>query len=143
MEQKDLPTYLLTYDHGGYILWGEHFKERLDSAIDWLEKYPSFKLGLDNESFAYDQYAETQPEIIAFVKEKLQAFAGRLAIGSSTYGQPLSVFVNEESNVRQLTYAIRANLKHFGQTPRYTRSASTLCTVRSLSWLACADIGLP
>lgn len=117
MEQKDLPTYLLTYDHGGYILWGEHFKERLDSAIDWLEKYPSFKLGLDNESFAYDQYAETQPEIIAFVKEKLQAFAGRLAIGSSTYGQPLSVFVNEESNVRQLTYAIRANLKHFGQTP--------------------------
>lgn len=117
MERKNQPMYLLTYDHGGYILWGEHFKERLDSAVDWLEKYPSFKLGLDNESFAYDRYAETQPEIIDYVREKLQAFTGRFAIGSCTYGQPLSVFINEESNVRQLTYAIRANLKHFSQTP--------------------------
>lgn len=117
LERKKAPVYLLTYDHGGYILWGEHFKERLDSAVNWLEKYPSFKLGLDNESFAYDQYAETQPEMIAFLKEKLREFAGRLAIGSSTYGQPLSLFINEESNVRQLTYAIRANLKHFSQTP--------------------------
>lgn len=118
MEQKQLPVYLLTYDHGGYILWGEHFKERLDSAIEWLEKYPSFKLGLDNEAFAYDQYAETQPEMVAFLREKLREFSGRLAIGSSTYGQPLSVFINEESNVRQLTYAIRTNLRHFSQTPK-------------------------
>ena len=102
MEQKDLPTYLLTYDHGGYILWGEHFKERLDSAIDWLEKYPSFKLGLDNESFAYDQYAETQPEIIAFVKEKLQAFAGRLAIGSSTYGLSLIHILRMKNRIKAL-----------------------------------------
>lgn len=118
MERKETPMYLLTYDHGGYILWGEHFKERLDSAVDWLKKYPSFKLGLDNESFAYDQYAETQPEIIDYIKEKLTEFKGRLAIGSSTYGQPLSVFVNDESNVRQLTYAIRTNLKYFSQTPK-------------------------
>lgn len=117
MEQRQLPVYLLTYDHGGYILWGEHFKERLDSAIEWLEKYPSFKLGLDNEAFAYDQYAETQPEMVEFLRGKLREFAGRLAIGSSTYGQPLSVFVNEESNVRHLTYAIRTNLRHFSQTP--------------------------
>lgn len=117
MNQDKTPMYLLTYDHGGYILWGEHFKERLDSAIEWLQKYPSFKIGLDNEAFAYDQYAETQPEIITYLKEKLGEFAGRFAIGSSTYGQPLSVFINEESNVRQLTYAIRTNQNYFSQTP--------------------------
>lgn len=138
MEQRQLPVYLLTYDHGGYILWGEHFKERLDSAIEWLEKYPSFKLGLDNEAFAYDQYAETQPEMVEFLREKLREFAGRLAIGSSTYGQPLSVFVNEESNVRQLTYTIRANLRHFSQTPVSTPSASTPCTARFPSLSGCA-----
>ncbi|MGN1251241.1 MAG: hypothetical protein ACI4XW_14290, partial [Candidatus Spyradocola sp.] len=77
----------------------------------------SFKLGLDNEAFAYDQYAQTQPEIVAYLKQKLDEFHGRFAIGSCTYGQPLSVFINEESNVRQLTYAIRTNLAHFGQTP--------------------------
>lgn len=126
-QRKLGPVYLLTYDHGGYILWGEHFRERLDSAIDWLEKYPSFRLGLDNESFAYDHYASTQPELIAFLREKLRELSGRFAIGSSTYGQPLSVFVNEESNVRQLTYAVRANLRHFSQTPRvYAASEHTM-----------------
>lgn len=117
VNQESSPMYLLTYDHGGYILWGEHFKERLESAVEWLQKYPSFKIGLDNEAFAYDQYAKTQPGIIAYVREKLEEFSGRFAIGSSTYGQPLSVFINEESNVRQLTYAVRTNKKYFSQTP--------------------------
>ncbi len=116
--QEKRPMYLLTYDHGGYILWGPHFQERLESAVDWLEKYPSFKLGLDNEAFAYDEYEKTQPEMMEYLREKLERFKGRFAIGSSTYGQPLSVFINEESNVRQLTYAIRTNLSHFGQTPK-------------------------
>ena len=51
--QKSLndTTYILTYDHGGLILWGgEHFIERLKNATEWLDKYPSFKIGLDNES---------------------------------------------------------------------------------------------
>ena len=38
-----LPAYLLTYDHGGVILWGrEQFRERLRDGISWLERYPSF-----------------------------------------------------------------------------------------------------
>lgn len=48
-------TYILTYDHGGLILWGgEHFIERLKNATEWLDKYPSFKIGLDNEAQIYD-----------------------------------------------------------------------------------------
>lgn len=117
MTPSNPPVYLLTYDHGGYILWGEHFKERLENAVDWLTKYPSFKIGLDNEAFAYDQYARTQPEIIAYIDEKLRQYSDKLGIGSSTYGQPLSVFINEESNVRQLVYAIRTNLHYFKKTP--------------------------
>lgn len=111
------PVFLLTYDHGGYILWGPNFNERIESAIEWLTKYPGFKIGLDNEAFAYDKYAESNPEIIDSIRDMLVKFKGRFAIGSSTYGQPLSVFVNEESNVRQLVYAIRTNLKYFGATP--------------------------
>lgn len=109
--------FLATYDHGGYILWGPHFEERFHSAVEWLDRYPSFKIGLDNESFAYDKYSESDPKIIATMKDALKKYGNRLDIGSTTYGQPLSVFISEESNVRQLVYAVRANLKHFGQTP--------------------------
>ena len=111
------PIMLLTYDHGGYILWGDRLEERIDSAIDWLQKYPKFKIGIDNECFAYDEYARSNPAIVAKIKKMLEDFRGRFAIGSCTYGQPLSVFINDESNARQIVYAIRANLKHFGQTP--------------------------
>jgi len=112
------PVYLLTYDHGGYVLWGtDHFEEHLQSAYEWLDKYPAFKIGLDNECFAYDIYSQAAPEIIANIQNALKKYKGRFAIGSSTYGQPLSVYVSEESNVRHLTYAIYANKRHFDAAP--------------------------
>jgi len=117
-DDEKRPVYLLTYDHGGYILWGtEHFAERLQNAYDWLDKYPLFKIGIDNECFAYDIYAETAPEIIADIQNALTKYKGRFAVGSSTYGQPLSMYISEESNVRQITYAVYANKKHFSTTP--------------------------
>jgi len=46
-------VYMLTYDHGGLILWGsDHFRERLRNAVAWLDKYPSFKIGLDGSKIA-------------------------------------------------------------------------------------------
>jgi hypothetical protein len=119
MQKQRKPMYLLSYDHGGFILWGDQFEEKIDSAVDWLEKYPKFRIGLDNECFAYDEYARSNPAIIAKINDVLGRFKGRFGIGSCTYGQPLSVFISEESNTRQIVYAIRANLKHFGQTPVY------------------------
>ncbi len=111
-------TYMLTYDHGGHILWtAEHFRDKLREAISWLDRYPSFKIGLDNEVHAYDHFAEHAPELLQELQGYFSDYRGRFGLGSATYGQPLSAFVNEESNVRQLTYAIRTNLKHFGQTP--------------------------
>ena len=107
----------MTYDHGGFILWGDQFEDKIDSAIEWLAKYPKFKIGLDNESFAYDEYARRNPSIIKKINKALAEYKGRFGIGSCTYGQPLSVFINEESNARQIIYAIRANLEHFGRTP--------------------------
>jgi hypothetical protein len=112
------PLYLLTYDHGGLVLWGhDHFAERLSNAVSWLDKYPSFKIGLDNEAYTYDALAEQNPKLLDQLRGWLKRYAGRFGIGTCTYGQPLSAFINEESNVRQLVYAIRADQRHFGYTP--------------------------
>ena len=109
--------YLLSYDHGGYILWGPDFASSMASAVNWMTSYPKFKIGLDNEAYCYDRYAIENPEIIEKVRDTLKQFPGRFSIGSSSYGQPLAVFISEESNVRQITYAIEADLQHFGVRP--------------------------
>lgn len=112
------PLYLLTYDHGGVVLWGsEHFAERLKSAASWLDRYPSFKIGLDNEAYTYDKLAQEDPNLLAELRGYLRTYAGRFGIGTCTYGQPLSVFINEESNVRQIGYALAADRKHLGCAP--------------------------
>ena len=115
MDNKKM--YIMTYDHGGFVLWQEAVARQLKQAIEWLEKYPDFKIGLDYEAFTFDEMAKTAPEIMEMIAESLKKYPGRFGLGSTTYGQPLSLFISEESNVRQLTYAIRSNLKHFGQTP--------------------------
>ncbi|MBQ1222722.1 MAG: hypothetical protein IIX84_00385 [Oscillospiraceae bacterium] len=112
------PLYILTYDHGGCVLWGERLRERFSSAIDWLKKYPSYKTGLDFEAFTFDELDKIDPEFGNLVKKTLKEYPDRFGLGSTTYGQPLSLYISEESNVRQLTYAIKTNLKHFGTTPK-------------------------
>ena len=112
------PLYLLTYDHGGLVLWGsDHFVQYLRSAAEWLDRYPSFKIGLDNEAYTYDQMARANPEILQEIRAYLKKYAGRFGIGTCTYGQPLSVFVNEESNIRQIGYALAADRRHFDCAP--------------------------
>ena len=109
---------MLTYDHGGLILWGsDHFRERLQNAVEWLDKYKSFKIGLDNEAYIYDYLGENEPLLMDEIKGYLQKYQGRFAIGSSTYGQPLSQFINDESNVRQISYALAAEKKYFNYRP--------------------------
>ena len=111
----DAPLYLLTYDHGGLVLWGrDHFVKYLHSAADWLDRYPSFKIGLDNEAYTYDKLAEQDPAVIEEIRGYLSKYKGRFGIGTCTYGQPLSVFINEESNIRQIEYALAADRKYFG-----------------------------
>ncbi|MDR2232737.1 MAG: hypothetical protein LBE56_06380 [Tannerella sp.] len=111
-------TYMLTYDHGGLILWGEeHFRERLQNAIEWLDKYPSFKIGLENEAQIYDYFGEHSPGILNEIRQYLDRYKGRFGIGSCTYGQPLSVFISDESNIRQIYYALEASEKWFNYRP--------------------------
>jgi alpha-mannosidase len=115
---KDDVVYLLTYDHGGLILWGsEHFRERLRNAVSWLDKYPGFKIGLDNEAQIYDYFSASEPSILEEIKGYLDKYKGRFGIGSCTYGQPLSQFINEESNIRQISYALNATREHFNYRP--------------------------
>ena len=109
MDNKKM--YIMTYDHGGFVLWQEKVARQLKQAIEWLEKYPDFKIGLDYEAFTFDEMAKTAPEIMEMIAESLKKYPGRFGLGSTTYGQPLSLFISEESNVRQLTYAIRSNIK--------------------------------
>jgi len=112
------PLYLLTYDHGGLVLWGsDHFAKHLQSAAEWLDRYPGFKIGLDNEAYTYDELARRDPKLLERIRGYLKRYPGRFGIGTCTYGQPLSVFINEESNVRQIQYALEADRRHLGCAP--------------------------
>lgn len=113
--KKDL--YILSYDHGGFVLWGNVIEARLDNVKSWLDKYPKFKVGLDYEAFTFDEAERTFPVLNEKIKSMLKEYKGRFGLGSTTYGQPLSLYISDESNIRQLTYAIKSNLKHFGETP--------------------------
>ena len=42
MEKKKL--YILTYDHGGYVLWKDEVKPRLKKIFEWMEKYPKLNI---------------------------------------------------------------------------------------------------
>lgn len=115
--QNGKKMYIMTYDHGGYVLWKENVNSTLREHIGWLEAHPRFKFGLDYEAFTFDEMAKTNPDIMELIRRTLEKYPGRFGLGSTTYGQPLALFISGESNVRQLTYAIRTNKKHFGQTP--------------------------
>jgi len=109
---------ILFYDHVGEILWGEKtIQKALDSAIDWMKKYPTFKIGMESEAWCYDYLAESNPRLLDSMRQACADFPGRFGIGTCTYGQPLSVFVDGESNIRQLWYGLDAMQRHFGFTP--------------------------
>ncbi len=111
------PMYILTYDHGGYVLWEKEVKPRLKKIAVWLEKYPKLKIGLDYESFTFDEFSRCDPEVVELIADLLKKYPNRFGLGATTYGQPLSLTISEESNARQLIYAVRTNLHYFGQTP--------------------------
>jgi len=114
---KKEPLYILTYDHGGYVLWKDRVKPRLRDIASWMEKYPKLKIGLDYESFTFDEFRRNDPEIIMMIGELLKKYPDRVGLGATTYGQPLSLYISEESNIRQLSYAVKTNLSYFGITP--------------------------
>lgn len=114
---KKEPLYILTYDHGGYVLWEKQVKPRLKEIFQWMEKYPKLRIGLDYESFTFDEFSRCDPEVVKLTKELLEKYPDRIGLGATTYGQPLSLYISEESNIRQLTYAVKTNLKYFGITP--------------------------
>ncbi|MGC8742980.1 MAG: hypothetical protein ACP5T0_03775 [Verrucomicrobiia bacterium] len=101
--------YVVSYDHGGVILWGyDHFLETFRELLTWFDRHPKLKMGLDNEAWAYDWLAENQPAVLGEIKAALRKYRGRLGIGSCNYGQPLAGFIVDESNVRQVTFAVEA-----------------------------------
>ena len=114
----DKPMYLLTYDHGGLVLWGtDSFARTLRSAISWLDKYPGFKIGLDNEAYTYDYLLKNDTVLLSEMRGYLSKYKGRFGIGTCTYGQPLSTFINEESNIRQIQYALETDKRILGCAP--------------------------
>ena len=115
MDKKKL--YILTYDHGGYVLWKDEVKPRLKDIFKWMEKYPKLRIGLDYESFTFDEFSRCDPEVVEMIGELLKKYPDRVGLGATTYGQPLSLTISEESNARQLSYAVRTNLEYYGVTP--------------------------
>lgn len=114
---SDKKLYILTYEHGGYVLWKDQVKPRLKKLFEWLEKYPTLKIGLDYESFTFDEFSKEDPEVVELTKKLLEKYPERVGLGATTYGQPLALTISEESNARQLLYAVRTNLDYFGKTP--------------------------
>ncbi|MCX7872362.1 MAG: hypothetical protein N2487_03670 [Verrucomicrobiae bacterium] len=107
--------YVVSYDHGGVILWGyDHFLETFRELQTWFDRHPKLKMGLDNEAWAYDWLAENQPSVLAEIKDALRKYRGRLGIGSCNYGQPLAGFIVDESNIRQVTMAVETVKKRLG-----------------------------
>ncbi len=115
MSKKKL--YILTYDHGGYVLWKDRVKPRIEELFEWMEKYPKFRTGLDYESFTFDEFSKCDPEVVRLCQKLVKEYPDRVGLGATTYGQPLALTISEESNARQLTYAVRTNMKYFGKTP--------------------------
>ena len=62
--------YILIYDHGGFVLWGDVDKPRLRNIATWMEKYPKLKIGLDYESFTFYEFYEEDPRIDTEVAPK-------------------------------------------------------------------------
>ena len=114
---NDKKLYVLTYEHGGYVLWKNEVKPRLKKLFEWLEKYPTLKIGLDYESFTFDEFSKEDPEVVELIGKLLEKYPDRVGLGATTYGQPLALTISEESNARQLLYAVRTNLDYFGKTP--------------------------
>lgn len=114
---SDKKLYILTYEHGGYVLWKDVVKPRLKTLFEWLEKYPTLKIGLDYESFTFDEFSKEDPEVVELIGKLLEKYPDRVGLGATTYGQPLALTISEESNARQLLYAVRTNLDYYGKTP--------------------------
>ncbi len=114
---KDKKLYILTYDHGGYVLWKDAVRPRITELFDWMKKYPKLRIGLDYESFTFDEFSKCEPDLVELIQKLVADYPDRVGLGATTYGQPLSLTISEESNARQLIYAVRTNLKYFGKTP--------------------------
>lgn len=114
---KNEPLYILTYEHGGYVLWKDRVKPRIKNLFEWMEKYPRLRIGLDYESFTFDEFSREDPEVVDLILELLRKYPDRVGLGATTYGQPLSLTISEESNARQLLYAVRTNMAYCGKTP--------------------------
>ncbi len=114
----DKLCYIGNYEHMGKVCWGNDVMRKLfDTEEERLEKYPGVKYGWDNEAYTYDNLKEEDPELLQRMQELAKKYPGRIQIGAVSYGQPLSYYINGESNVRQLTEGIRTDYEYFGTRP--------------------------
>ncbi|MFW5776345.1 MAG: hypothetical protein ACOCZB_03550 [Spirochaetota bacterium] len=107
--------YACTYDHIGVILWGEkRLLRSVEKALDHLERYPGFSVGWDHEAYTYDWLSEHAPDLLERMRSAVAENRNRVGVGGSTYGQPLSAFVDGESNIRQLIEGVRTVRRRLG-----------------------------
>ena len=67
IKMKKEPLYILTYDHGGYILREKQVKPRLKDIMLRMKKYPKLRIGLDYESFTFDEFSRQDPEVVTMI----------------------------------------------------------------------------
>lgn len=118
---------------------GRRRETPIEKIFEWMEKYPKLKIGLDYESFTFDEFSRCDPEIVDMISELLKKYPDRVGLGATTYGQPLSLTISEESNARQLTYAVKTNKEFFEPLPTFMPFRNSRSTTRLPSSSKTAD----
>lgn len=109
-----------SYTHIGVILWGsEKWRKVCEEEVARLCRHPNLQLGWETEGYAFDYLAKEEPDFLQALRGWLEEFGERLDIVASTYGQPLSAFIGEESNIRQLVYGRATAERALGRKQRY------------------------
>lgn len=70
----DKKLYILTYEHGGYVLWKNEVKPRLNTLFEWMKKYPKLRIGLDYESFTFDEFSKEDKEVVELIGKLLKEY---------------------------------------------------------------------
>lgn len=68
------------------------------------------------DAVGYEKMAAECPEALAELRAAVQS--GMIEPVGCSYGQPYGLFHGGESNIRQLTYGVRATMRHLGTRPR-------------------------
>jgi len=104
MSEKNL--YILTYDHGGFVLWGDKVSPQLSEAIEWLEKYLQHYKGsvviVSHDKYFLDRMVN---KIVEIYQQELHIYSGSYSYYETEKALRIEMqqraFENQQDYIRQ------------------------------------------